>query len=138
MFAYTKNNNEPLDLDFRKLKNLFENCRGMSEWDAPFFTYGFFNFNFRGDFRGIKGFDMLLASSHFTKYFFTSDYFSTDIREFKITSSKWTDQQNLQEFIDVLPQNTTSRIVYLSSETINALTDEMKATAANKNWTLAS
>ena len=138
MFAYTHNNNEPLDLDFRKLKNLFENCRGMSEWDAPFYTYGFYNFNFRGDFRGIKGFDMLLASSHFTKYFFTSDYFSTDIREFKITSSKWTDQQNLQEFIDVLPQNTTSRIVYLSSDTINALTDEMKATAANKNWTLAS
>lgn len=138
MFAYSKNNNEPLDLDFRKLKNLFENCRGMSEWDAPFYTYGFYDFNFRGDFRGIKGFDMLLASSHFTKYFFTSDYFSTDIREFKITSSKWTDQQNLQEFIDVLPQNTTSRIVYLSSETINALTDEMKSTAANKNWTLAS
>ena len=136
MFAYSKNNNEPLDLDFRKLKNLFENCQTMSEWDAPFYTYGFNNFNFRGDFRGIKGFDTLLASSHFTKYFFTSDYFSTNIRNFKIFSDKWTDQQNLQEFIDVLPQNTTSRTIQLSSNTMNALTDEMKATAANKNWTL--
>ena len=136
MFAYSKNNNEPLDLDFRKLKNLFENCQTMSEWDAPFYTYGFYNFNFRGDFRGIKGFDTLLASSHFTKYFFTSDYFSTPVRDFKIDSSKWTDQQNLQEFIDALPQNTTSRTIRLSSETMNALTDEMKATAANKNWTL--
>ena len=136
MFSYSKNNNEPLDLDFRKLKNLFENCKTMSEWDAPFTTYGFYNFNFRGDFRGIKGFDTLLASSHFTKYFFTSDYFSTNTRNFKIFSDKWTDQQNLQEFIDVLPQNTTSRTIQLSSNTMNALTDEMKTTAANKNWTL--
>ena len=136
MFSYCQNNNEPLDLDFRKLKNLFENCKTMSEWDAPFTTYGFFNLNFRGDFRGIKGFDTLLAGSQFTKYFFTSDYFSTPVRNFKITSDKWTDQQNLQEFIDVLPQNTTSRSIKLSSNTMNALTDEMKATAANKNWTL--
>ena len=136
MFSYCQNNNEPLDLDFRKLKNLFENCKTMSEWDAPFTTYGFFKLNFRGDFRGIKGFDTLLASSHFTKYFFTSDYFSTNTRNFKISSDKWTDQQNLQEFIDVLPQNTTSRTIQLSSNTMNALTDEMKATAANKNWTL--
>lgn len=136
MFSYCQNNNEPLDLDFRKLKNLFENCKTMSEWEAPFTTYGFYNFNFRGDFRGIKGFDTLLAGSHFTKYFFTSDYFSTPVTNFKIDSSKWTDQQNLQEFIDVLPQNTSSRTIRLSSETMNALTDEMKATAANKNWTL--
>ena len=136
MFSYCQNNNEPLDLDFRKLKNLFENCKTMSEWDAPFTTYGFFKLNFRGDFRGIKGFDTLLAGSQFTKYFFTSDYFSTNTRNFKITSDKWTDQQNLQDFIDVLPQNTTSRTIQLSSNTMNALTDEMKATAANKNWTL--
>lgn len=138
MFSYCQNNNEPLDLDFRKLKNLFENCKTMSEWEAPFTTYGFYNFNFRGDFRGIKGFDTLLAGSHFTKYFFTSDYFSTPVTNFKIDSSKWTDQQNLQEFIDVLPQNTSSRTIRLSSETMNALTDEMKATAANKNWTLTT
>ena len=55
-----------------------------------------------------------------------------------MTSPLWTDQQNLQEFIDVLPQNTTSRTIQLSSNTMNALTDEMKATAANKNWTLTT
>ena len=55
-----------------------------------------------------------------------------------MTSPLWTDQQNLQEFIDALPQNTTSRSIKLSSQTMNALTDEMKATAANKNWTLTT
>ena len=43
-----------------------------------------------------------------------------------------------QDFIDALPQNTTSRTIQLSSYTMNALTDEMKATAANKNWTLTT
>lgn len=64
--------------------------------------------------------------------------FSMDgfINTYVMISPLWTDQQNLQEFIDVLPQNTTSRTIELSSNTMNALTDEMKATAANKNWTL--
>lgn len=61
---------------------------------------------------------------------------STSINTYEMTSPLWTDQQNLQEFIDALPQNTTSRSIKLSSQTMNALTDEMKATAANKNWTL--
>ena len=43
-----------------------------------------------------------------------------------------------QDFIDALPQNTTSRTIQLSSYTMNALTDEMKATAAAKNWTLTT
>ena len=43
-----------------------------------------------------------------------------------------------QDFFDALPQNTTSRSIRLSSYTMNALTDEMKATAANKNWTLTT
>ena len=43
-----------------------------------------------------------------------------------------------QDFFDALPQNTTSRTIKLSSNTMNALTDEMKATAANKNWTLTT
>ena len=43
-----------------------------------------------------------------------------------------------QDFFDALPQNTTSRSIQLSSNTMNALTDEMKATAANKNWTLTT
>ena len=43
-----------------------------------------------------------------------------------------------QDFFDALPQNTTSRSIKLSSYTMNALTDEMKATAANKNWTLTT
>lgn len=43
-----------------------------------------------------------------------------------------------QDFFDALPQNTTSRTIQLSSYTMNALTDEMKATAANKNWTLTT
>lgn len=63
---------------------------------------------------------------------------STSINTYEMTSPLWTDQQNLQEFIDVLPQNTTSRTIQLSSNTMNALTDEMKATAANKNWTLTT
>ena len=71
------------------------------------------------------------------KFKFSNLTFSnTSINSYKIASKLWTDQQNLQEFIDVLPQNTTSRTIQLSSETMNALTDEMKATAANKNWTL--
>ena len=71
------------------------------------------------------------------KFKFSNLTFSnTSINSYKITSKIWTDQQNLQEFIDVLPQNTTSRTIKLSSNTMNALTDEMKATAANKNWTL--
>lgn len=60
------------------------------------------------------------------------------INSYTMTSPIWTDQQNLQEFINVLPQNTTSRSIQLSSQTMNALTDEMKATAANKNWTLTT
>lgn len=72
------------------------------------------------------------------KFKFSNLTFSnSSINRYKISSKLWTDQQNLQEFIDVLPQNTTSRTIQLSSETMNALTDEMKATAANKNWTLA-
>ena len=43
-----------------------------------------------------------------------------------------------QDFFDALPQNTTSRTIQLSSNTMNALTDEMKATAASKNWTLTT
>lgn len=43
-----------------------------------------------------------------------------------------------QDFFDALPQNTTSRTIQLSSNTMNALTDEMKATAAAKNWTLTT
>lgn len=58
------------------------------------------------------------------------------INRYTMTSPIWTDQQNLQDFIDALPQNTSSRTIQLSSQTMNALTDEMKATAANKNWTL--
>lgn len=73
------------------------------------------------------------------KFKFSNLTFSdTSINTYKITSKIWTDQQNLQEFIDVLPQNTTSRTIKLSSNTMNALTDEMKATAANKNWTLTT
>lgn len=73
------------------------------------------------------------------KFKFSNLTFSdTSINTYKITSKIWTDQQNLQEFIDVLPQNTTSRSIKLSSNTMNALTDEMKATAANKNWTLTT
>lgn len=73
------------------------------------------------------------------KFKFSNLTFSdTSINTYKITSKIWTDQQNLQEFIDVLPQNTTSRTIQLSSNTMNALTDEMKATAANKNWTLTT
>ena len=73
------------------------------------------------------------------KFKFSNLTFSnTSINSYKITSKIWTDQQNLQEFIDVLPQNTTSRTIQLSSNTMNALTDEMKATAANKNWTLTT
>ena len=73
------------------------------------------------------------------KFKFSNLTFSnTSINSYKITSKIWTDQQNLQEFIDVLPQNTTSRTIKLSSNTMNALTDEMKATAANKNWTLTT
>lgn len=73
------------------------------------------------------------------KFKFSNLTFSdTSINTYKITSKIWTDQQNLQEFIDVLPQNTTSRSIKLSSETMNALTDEMKSTAANKNWTLTT
>ena len=66
--------------------------------------------------------------------------FSMDrfINTYVMISPLWTDQQNLQDFIDVLPQNTTSRTIELSSNTMNALTDEMKATAANKNWTLTT
>lgn len=60
----------------------------------------------------------------------------TSVNSYIMISKYWTDQQNLQEFIDALPQNTTSRSIKLSSQTMNALTDEMKATAANKNWTL--
>lgn len=73
------------------------------------------------------------------KFKFSNLTFSdTSINTYKITSKIWTDQQNLQEFIDVLPQNTTSRSIKLSSQTMNALTDEMKSTAANKNWTLTT
>ena len=73
------------------------------------------------------------------KFKFSNLTFSdSSINSYKITSKIWTDQQNLQEFIDVLPQNTTSRTIQLSSNTMNALTDEMKATAANKNWTLTT
>lgn len=73
------------------------------------------------------------------KFKFSNLTFSdTSINTYKITSKIWTDQQNLQDFIDALPQNTTSRSIKLSSQTMNALTDEMKATAANKNWTLTS
>lgn len=73
------------------------------------------------------------------KFKFSNLTFSnTSINTYKITSKIWTDQQNLQDFIDVLPQNTTSRTIQLSSNTMNALTDEMKATAANKNWTLTT
>lgn len=73
------------------------------------------------------------------KFKFSNLTFSdTSINTYKITSKIWTDQQNLQDFIDALPQNTTSRSIKLSSETMNALTDEMKATAANKNWTLTT
>ena len=73
------------------------------------------------------------------KFKFSNLTFSdTSINTYKITSKIWTDQQNLQEFIDVLPQNTTSRTIQLSSYTMNALTDEMKATAASKNWTLTT
>ena len=43
-----------------------------------------------------------------------------------------------QDFFDALPQNTTSRTIQLSSVTMGALTDEMKATAAAKNWTLTT
>ena len=66
--------------------------------------------------------------------------FSMDgfINTYVMISPLWTDQQNLQDFIDALPQNTTSRTIQLSSNTMNALTDEMKATAANKNWTLTT
>lgn len=60
----------------------------------------------------------------------------TSVNSYIMISKYWTDQQNLQDFIDALPQNTTSRSIKLSSNTMNALTDEMKATAANKNWTL--
>ena len=73
------------------------------------------------------------------KFKFSNLTFSnTSINSYKITSKIWTDQQNLQDFIDVLPQNTTSRTIQLSSNTMNALTDEMKSTAANKNWTLTT
>lgn len=71
------------------------------------------------------------------KFKFSNLTFSnSSINSYKIASNLWTDQQNLQDFIDALPQNTTSRSIKLSSQTMNALTDEMKSTAANKNWTL--
>lgn len=62
----------------------------------------------------------------------------TSVNSYIMISKYWTDQQNLQDFIDALPQNTSSRTIKLSSNTMNALTDEMKATAANKNWTLTT
>ena len=73
------------------------------------------------------------------KFKFSNLTFSnTSINTYMIASNIWTDQQNLQEFIDILPQNTTSRSIQLSRNTMNALTDEMKATAAAKNWTLTT
>ena len=85
--------------------------------------------------------DMPRMSSYSTycnKILFSEKCFSGNLNSYYLTSRTWTDQQNLQDFIDVLPQNTTSRTIKLSSNTMNALTDEMKATAANKNWTLTT
>lgn len=62
----------------------------------------------------------------------------TSVNSYIMISKYWTDQQNLQDFIDALPQNTTSRTIQLSRNTMNALTDEMKSTAAAKNWTLTT
>lgn len=59
----------------------------------------------------------------------------TTINTYKI-KRRWLELD--QDFFDALPQNTSSRTIELSSYTMNALTDEMKATAANKNWTLTT
>lgn len=90
------------------------------------------------DLRNVVGNSETLKSANYLGFLLSDLYFSKPVNKYYIYSVVMTDTQYIQNLIDALPQNTTSRTIQLSSNTMNALTDEMKATAANKNWTLTT
>ena len=126
---------EVLTFDLSFCKYLFYYSE--QNYYSPFFMYDFAPIkDIVLDLRNVVGNSETLKSANYLGFLLSDLYFSKPVNKYYIYSVAMTGTQYLQNLIDALPQNTTSRTIQLSSNTMNALTDEMKATAANKNWTL--
>ena len=138
MFSNLKwGGSEVLTFDLSFCKYLFYYSE--QNYYSPFFVYDFAPIkDIVLDLRNVVGNSETLKSANYLGFLLSDLYFSKPVNKYYIYSVAMTDTQYLQSLIDALPQNTTSRTIQLSSNTMNALTDEMKATAANKNWTLTT
>lgn len=139
IFSSLQNDSNTLiTFDVSPLKNIFNNAYKGYIYPPPFYQ-PYKNSKVILSLIGIIGFEECLDEVNCEEIIFDENFFSdTNVNLYKIKSKYWVNTENIQDFIDVLPQNTTSRTIQLSSNTMNALTDEMKATAANKNWTLTT
>lgn len=139
IFSSLQNDSDVLiTFDVSPLKIIFNNADKGYIYPPPFYQ-PYKNSKVILSLIGIIGFKECLDEANCEEIIFDDNFFSdTNVYLYKIKSKYWVNTENIQDFIDVLPQNTTSRTIQLSSQTMNALTDEMKATAANKNWTLTT
>lgn len=137
IFSSLQNDSDVLiTFDVSPLKIIFNNADKGYIYPPPFYQ-PYKNSKVILSLIGIIGFKECLDEVNCEEIIFDENFFSdTNVNLYKIKSQYWVNTENIQNFIDVLPQNTKSRTIQLSSNTMNALTDEMKATAANKNWTL--
>lgn len=128
---------EVLTFDLSFCKYLFYYSE--QNYYSPFFMYDFVPIgDIVLDLRNVVGNSETLKSANYLGFLLSDLYFSKPVNKYYIYSVVMTDTQYIQNLIDALPQNTTSRTIQLSSNTMNALTDEMKSTAAAKNWTLTT
>lgn len=137
IFSSLQNDSDVLiTFDVSPLKIIFNNADKGYIYPPPFYQ-PYKNSKVILSLKGIIGFEECLDEANCEEIIFDDKFFSdTNVYLYKIVSKYWINTENIQNFINILPQNTTSRTIKLSSQTMNALTDEMKATAANKNWTL--
>lgn len=139
IFSTLQNDSNTLiTFDVSPLKNIFNNAYKGYIYPPPFYM-PYKNSKVILSLKGIIGFKECLDGANCEEIILDENFFSdTNVNLYKIVSDYWINTENIQNFINILPQNTTSRTIQLSSNTMNALTDEMKSTAANKNWTLTT
>ena len=139
IFSSLQNDSNTLiTFDVSPLKNIFNNAYKGYIYPPPFYQ-PYKNSKVILSLIGIIGFQECLDGANCEEIILDENFFSdTNVRLYKIVSDYWINTENIQNFINILPQNTKSRTIQLSSNTMNALTDEMKATAAAKNWTLTT
>lgn len=139
IFSTLQNDSDTLiTFDVSPLKNIFNNAYKGYIYPPPFYM-PYKSSKVILSLKGIIGFKECLDYSGYEGIIVDDKFFSdTEVNLYKIVSSYWINTENIQDFINILPQNTKSRTIQLSSNTMNALTSDMKATAASKNWTLTT